>query len=526
MRHPKPASSAALRTRMILASRGLSLSIAARASRNLFQQDPRFHVPPNLYHTLDRQGFSPSIYQLFALSRISDYRLVDWLAVFDVNLDEIARLQMALPARYTTVIDGTLYDEMSPFLTFEPLWPDASPGSIRPLQESVRIVRSRRSARAESHFIYAKIGSHDAFAFPELVPGSIVRVDTSDASDRSSQFARPDNSLFLVQYDSGIVCSRIHWIEPNRIVLRPIELAFAQLELELEKHARIIGRVDFEFRPAGIPACARVPSDLARFHLPKQFEATTAVARLDQFIRRARKRAGLTFREASAKSALIAKALGHAEFFCAPGSLSDYESTTEPPRHVHKMFSLCTLYSLNAWEFMRAAGLDPEKAGKDTMPEKFTARATAPQVHDSAFPSSELQFPPDERKVAQFPFFFGTAAADFLKMPHLSVRDIFVISGPRASFHPYFRNVLAIVVDRRRKRILTYRASPLWAQPSYILVGRDGGYLFTSCAADGRTLVVRPFSNGFSRPVRLARPQEIEVVGTVVAVVRRHPAER
>jgi len=32
--------------------------------------------------------FSPSIQQLFALSRLSDYRLGDWLAVFGVLLDE------------------------------------------------------------------------------------------------------------------------------------------------------------------------------------------------------------------------------------------------------------------------------------------------------------------------------------------------------------------------------------------------------------------------------------------------------
>jgi hypothetical protein len=505
---------------MILASRGLSLSVAARASKDLFRHDPRFHVPPNLYHALDRRRFSPSIHQLFALSQVSNYRLVDWLAVFGVILDDIPRLQIALPARYTTVIDDVPYDDQSALLSFERFEPISSQGLIRPLLESIRLVASRGLVvGATANFIYAKIGSHDAFAYPELVPGSIVRIDTSYTTDRSVQSAGPGDSLFLVEHASGLVCSRLYWLEHNRVVLCPIDLPFAQMELELEKHARIIGRVDFEFRPTRVPACARVSRALTRFRLPTPLGVATAAPRLDQFIRRARQRSGLTFREASAKSSIIAKALGRPEFFCAPGSLSDYETTTEPPRHIHKMFSLCVLYSLNAWEFMRVAGLNPEAGGKEVMPNEFTGRAS---THDSETRLGEPHLVRGEADIAQFPFFFGTATAELLKMPHVSIRDIFLFSGPKPSFHPYFQNVLAIVVDRRRKRILTYRASPLWAQPSYVLLGRDGNYLCTSCAADGRTLVVRPFSNGFNRPVRLARPQEIEVVGTVVGILRRH----
>ena len=117
------ASSIASRTRSILAVRGLSLSDVARDSRTLFRGDPRFHVPPNLYHALDHRGFSPSIHQLFALSRLSDFRLVDWLAVFGIVLDDIPRLQATLPSGTRRSSMKTSTTTIHGFCRFEPVAP-------------------------------------------------------------------------------------------------------------------------------------------------------------------------------------------------------------------------------------------------------------------------------------------------------------------------------------------------------------------------------------------------------------------
>jgi transcriptional regulator with XRE-family HTH domain len=518
------ASSIASRIRSILAVRGLSLSDVARASRTLFRGDPRFHVPPNLYHALDHRGFSPSIHQLFALSRISDFRLVDWLAVFGVVLDDIPRLQAALPSRYTTLIDENVYDDHSWSLSLRPVTAGLAPGSIRPLQEWLRIGRPRRCGEVKggpnSEFVYAKVGCHDAFAFPELLPGSIVRVAKHQLLDTRKSSTGPTESLFLVEHAEGLVCSKLYVAERNRVVLCPSQLPFAQVELELEREVRVVGTVDFELRSTASPVCAKVPLHLARFWIPAPLEELSDKLHLDRLLRRARQRSGLTFREASAKSGLIARALGNKEFFCAPGSLSDYETATQAPRHIHKMFSLCVLYSLNAWEFMNATGLRPSEAGKGAMPDELMGRAK-PLHLESASDQNTAPSIQSETAVAEFPYFFGGVAAELFNLPHLSIRDIFWVKGPRESFHPYFRDAAALIVDRRKKRITTYRACPLWAQPSHILLGHEGTYLCSSCSSDGRTLVVRPFSNGFKRPVRLRRPEEVEVIGRVVGILRR-----
>jgi hypothetical protein len=139
-----------LRTRAILAARGLTLSEVARRSRSLFPDDNRFHIPPNLYHTLQHRGFSPSVQQLLVLSRLSGYRLVDWLAIFGVVLDDIPRLQAILPARYTTLIDENVYDDQSWILSFEPIAQGPPGGSLRPLGEWLRLGAPRRHAARAS----------------------------------------------------------------------------------------------------------------------------------------------------------------------------------------------------------------------------------------------------------------------------------------------------------------------------------------------------------------------------------------
>ena len=304
------------------------------------------------------------------------------------------------------------------------------------------------------------------------------------------------------------------------MVLCPIHLPFAHVELELEKEARIIGAVDFELRSAAVPAPTKVSRALTQFWFPPPLDGVSTDLRLDLLLRRARRRSGLTFREASAKSLLIARSLQNEEFFCAAGSLSDYETPSQTPRHIHKMLSLCTLYSVDAWEFMRAAGVVPSQAGSDPMPDELrgqvTPRGAAPVANRNSSVSGQRH-----TSAVEFPYFFGRAVAELFQMPHLSIRDIFWMGGSRESFHPYLADAAALIVDRRKKRIISHPSAPLWAQPSYILLGHDGQYICTSCGSEGKMLVMRPFSNGFQRPLRMRTPGEIEIIGTVVGILRR-----
>ncbi|HEV2618133.1 MAG TPA: hypothetical protein VGU63_16160 [Candidatus Acidoferrales bacterium] len=93
----------ALEVREILATRGLTLYGVSRRSTELFGRPSRFHIPHNLYYDLTRHGSTPTIWQMLALSQITEYRLSDWLAVFGFDLDAMARLQLLIPRPRTTV---------------------------------------------------------------------------------------------------------------------------------------------------------------------------------------------------------------------------------------------------------------------------------------------------------------------------------------------------------------------------------------------------------------------------------------
>jgi len=261
--------------RTILASRGLTAAQMGRLSRLAFPGDKRFHVPPNLYHLLDEKQFTPSLYQIFALSRFSRYRITDWFAVFGLALGEIPRLQMVLPARLTTLIDLSLSDEHEPVLRFEATRSGPRSSSLHPLSEWVRVVTSERgrpnSPEPASGSFYARIGSHDAFAFPDLLPGSIVRVRRIARFRADEIPTGRGGALFLVEHSNGLTCSRLHALPRNRVVLCPTSLPFAQVELDLERHARILGAVEFELRPLRSGLNASVPPSLHRFsrHRPR-----------------------------------------------------------------------------------------------------------------------------------------------------------------------------------------------------------------------------------------------------------------
>src|SRR6266850_4447826 len=94
------------RIRSILAARGLSLAEVSRSSRSLASGNRLHHIPHNFYSAFRNRLFSPSIYQVLALSILSGYRLVDWLTVFGFSLDVVPQFQASRPALRTVELDA------------------------------------------------------------------------------------------------------------------------------------------------------------------------------------------------------------------------------------------------------------------------------------------------------------------------------------------------------------------------------------------------------------------------------------
>ena len=162
------------RVRSIFASRGLSLADVCRVSREIAPSERFRDIPHNFYSLLRSRRFSPSLYQLFALSAISGFRLVDWLAVFGFSLDDVPRFQAAFPTLRTVELDARIYDSRhaAPWFT-ELRIPDfAAP--LTPLTSWLGLTTRRTvhpvQMHASSSYRFVKIGAQDSYAFPDLIP--------------------------------------------------------------------------------------------------------------------------------------------------------------------------------------------------------------------------------------------------------------------------------------------------------------------------------------------------------------------
>jgi len=506
------------RVRLILSTRVLSLAEVSRASRSLVPGGPLGHIPHNFYSSLRKRLFSPSLYQVLALSTLSGYRFIDWLTVFGFSLDDVPRLQASLPALRTVELDSRVYQSCASI----PWGYDFTQADLSvPLAPLSRLLTPAAPRRfnslahpASGIYRYVKIGSQDALAFPELLPGSIVRV----RKRRSNAIKTAADHLYLVEHSNGLACSGLLRSKSKRIVLCSRHLPYAPVELMEGTEAVVWGIADLEIRPLGRIDKPLVPTWLGRFWTPGALPKSIPETHVGDFIRRARRRCGLSFREASKWTRLIARKLGDERYYCAPGSLSDYETRKLPPRHIHKLISICAMYFASAAELLEISGASLNKAGNLLMPREFLDLAPGDD-RLAPKPSDSVKGMP--RRFRQLPYLLRYATAELFGLSDLSIRDLFWAAGVRGSRHSYFAGALFLVVDRKQKNPRPSLSSPVWAQPAYVLQQRDGSYLCGFCALQNGMLILSSCLDGPPKVVRLRNRVDAEVVGRVVGLIRR-----
>ena len=354
--------------RRLLASRGLSLAEVARRSRLAPASGRLGHIQHNIYDAIRNRQFNPSVYQLAALSRLSEYRFVDWLKLFGFSLDHVAGFQCSFSSSQTVELDARIYHPETRIPWFRDVAPADFSAALTPLSRWLAAGPRREAdsfrSRGRTAFRFVKIGTEDAYAFPNLLPGSIVRIEPVRPCQKFASSG--SETIFLVETGNGLVCSPIHWTDQNHFVVCARHLPYTSMELETGPRAAVVGRADMEFRRTAKFESAIVPNR------PKSFRKAPAFSNpprnLGDFLRQGRRRAGLSFREASARTRVIARSLGDPRYFCAPGSLSDYETRSRAPRHIHKIISICASYFVNVQAFLKESGIDLDALGGLAMP--------------------------------------------------------------------------------------------------------------------------------------------------------------
>jgi hypothetical protein len=529
------------RIRGILRTKNLTLYKISALTRVNYPHQPSYQIPRNLYFQLRSTVWGPTLHQLLALSRFSGYRLADWLGVFGFRLDEIPRLQATLHQPRTTLLDGSVYDAHATIPWVRDRFTEGVIPPVAPLSQLLESYGSRSVSDLVSmganSYVYAKIGRQDAFAFPDLVPGSIVRSNSRPIGRILQKTgAEISKHIFLVEHSRGLCCCRLHFGTENRVTLTATQLPFANVELRLGSEARILGVLDLELRPLvghkrpTAQRCAppEVAPDLTRLWTPLPLDQTVGTPRAPVLIRSARRRAGLSLREASQMSREVARELHDNRYYASPGSLSEHEAANTPPRHIHKLFTVCVLYSIRLQELLHSFGLRLEETDVASIPDEWMARANWPMAQDR--PSVTPGKTPMGGFVAtllerfrELPFFLRHALPSLSGLGDISLRDIFWVGGHQKPMHPSLTGALFVIVDRRKRRPRILSRTAAGEQPLYLLVRRDGSYVMASCGIENDAIVLHPYAEQFVPPERLRRGIDAEVVGQIVTVVRSLP---
>jgi len=518
--------------REMLRAKAFTLYRVAALARARYPQQPAFHIRRNFYSQL-RSGLSPTFQQVLALSGLTGSRLWDWLAVFGFSLGDIPHMQAVLTRPRTVLIDKDLVDPQStiPFLRYRR--PGAALPAAAPLSQ---LLERSGSQEADSltpptrgDFVYARIGTEDTLAFPELVPGSIVRADPQLlGSSLLGASGQRSHHLFLVEHGRGLNCGRLRVSGPNRVAFVTSSPSPANVEFRLGTEARILGVVDLELRfcPASRQrgtgnARLEVSSDLA-----EPWNSTPIKARAGQrpgaLIETARLRAGLSFRSASNLSRTIAKTLGDHRYFASSSTLSDYETADKLPRHIHKLFTLAIVYSFPLRDLIRSFGIALDDFAKIAVSQRTNVwrtlrtssiRQTKDQIRDGFFENVRIQF-------GHLPLFLKTALPTLSGLAHISLRDVFWLGGEANPLHPLLRGASFVLVNRRSKKPRIFPQSPLWTQPLYLLQHRAGSYLAGSCAIEDSRLTVYAYPQGVTEGQPVRRHIDADVVGQIVGVAR------
>jgi transcriptional regulator with XRE-family HTH domain len=521
------------RVRQVFSMNNLTLYQVSKLSAEIYGQSSPHYIPQSLYSELAATNHSPTIHQFLALSRISNYRLCDWLALFGFHLDDMSRLQLLIPWRRTVLLDSSVYDDHRwiPWFAGGPRHGDMP--LIAPLGQLLRLAAPRRAkellALNRTRFRYVKVGHQDSFAFPALAPGSIARIAPFTQQDTISSLGpNPSRNIFLVENGYGLNCGRLRR-HNARILLCPTRFRNRQSELALGRNVRILGVVDAEIRPLDaqtrpltIPAVPALPKGTAK-------RATSTRTELQQLLRISRRRAGLSFREASAASGTIAALLTDRRYFAAPGTLADYEHGSSPLHHIQKIISLCTVYSIEFWDFIRAAGLSTDSLGQGPLPDELVLRRNLPGPRVSAETLPPPNHSPDQNEFLSFlleqwreiPLFLSRALPSISNLKNISFSDIYWVGGNQKALHLLLINASFLVVNRRvRTPPQSIPAEP-WDQPIYMLLLRDGSYLCGPCVLRGGVLTVHPLAASPRRSTQLRNDIDAEVLGEVTAIVRR-----
>ncbi len=519
------------RLRTFLRDNGTTLYQVSQATeRTPFGKSTRWHIRDAFYAELEG-GQTPDIYQVAAMARITGYRLVDWLALFGYPVDAIPRLQLSVHHDRTVILPSTVYDPLVQVPWVRKLDTSISLDRMEPLGRFVDAVGYETIGALETlnqrHYLYARVGATDDMLRSRLAPGSIVRVDPTRTTVAPVGAHRP---IYLVQHLGGLCCCYVEQPSPQHLLLVPDEGSTRIMRFRLGMDAVILGTIDAELHPMRAWPPARETPVRERSALstrPRSHGGNGHPLTLAAMTRQSRERIGLCFRQAQAMTKVVAEKMGDADYSIALGSLSDAETKETLPRHIPKVFSLCVIYAMDFWEYLRAGGIPvDELRGRPIPREILTPDAMSgdsmPFPASSSAQETDVTLRTVMSTIGEVPFFLHGTLGEVLGQDEVSLDDVFVCGRRERPLHPLLEGARVLIVNRRQRRLTDITPKAPGAQRPLVMVRTPSGRLICGMCTvlpEAEVLVVQPHNS--SRTGVSSFPlEEVEIIGCVSGMIR------
>jgi hypothetical protein len=343
---------------------GLTMARLSALTAHQYGRASPYFVPPTFLYKL-ATGVTPHVCQIAALSVFTSYRFTDWMTAFGFDLAQIPRLQVKLHRNYTvllTPIEKEIQERISSEVTAS---------GFAGWHTSAR--REGKSVGSVSPYIYAKIGTTDMSAFPELLPGSVIRVDSHRNYCGLFSVDASRGPICLVEHLGGLTCCRVKRLDDRHVLLLSNHSVQPSFPLRLGPEVRILGVIDGALAPRH---ATRTLEDNSRSVIERSVldRDPRNVSRLSALLRSSRQRSRLTFRTAHEISLQIARAMKDKHYAIAVGLLSDYEAIDRPSRHMAKIMTLCILYGIDFFQYLRCAEIVYDDSPRSSLLQDMVGR--------------------------------------------------------------------------------------------------------------------------------------------------------
>jgi hypothetical protein len=518
------------RFRAILASKQLTVYSLMKKTRQLYGSSSEYFIPHNFSHYIISRVVSPHICQVVALSRLTGYRLADWMEFFGFAPDMVSSWQLRLHSDQTTLLPSEVYDKnaLVPFLG-TPLRAEELDRTV-PLSRIAKYSTALTARKVESltsrRFLYARIGKQDALGFPDLVPESIMRIDPRRTTVETEFPAGTSRPLYLVEVPGSLTCCHVQRAGGDRILLAPHRLEFERLEFRLGREAEILGTANAEIRPVPGLRSPITTDHRKALRIVSTRPAPGPDSTLGELLRHSRERIGVNLRKIHEMSRQLALDLNDDRYQLSTSALWEMETNNVLPRHIEKILSVCILYCLDLFRYLRAARIPVDEAGQEPMPSQHRSTKSSPvfSSHDHASPNLTLA-----GHLAQlieeiplflrhgFPFQFGEQT--------ITARELYWVGQRERIFHPLLNGALVIAVDASKTGEPSGRIewTESWERPIYLIMRRDEKYLCGFCAFKDNVVTLVPHPDCPVEPMHFVNGQDAEILGRVTAVARLLP---